>query len=392
MKNINIHPAISSIEDQLVRHRRHFHQYPEIAYQEKQTAGYIIEQLQGYDLQIAHPVALTGVVARLENGPGPCIALRADMDALPIQETGDVPYKSLNDGVMHACGHDAHMAILLGVVDALHQTRDQWNGTVKFVFQPAEEGPGGARQMIEEGVLEDPGVDAIFGLHVWNYQEFGTIGVKPGPVLAAADEFIITVKGTGGHGAMPQDTVDAILVAAQLVVNLQTITSRSLNPLEAGVVSIGKIEGGDAFNIIANEVVLNGTARSLRAKDRALIRERLLEICAGIGATYGAEIGLDYHDGYPPTVNHPDMTEIVLAAARKIVGDGTGAPFLSMAGEDMSYYLEKVPGCFFFVGSGKATLAAETVPHHCSHFDIDERCLAVGASVFVETVLSMLSG
>lgn len=388
----NIHPRIAAIEQQLIAWRRHFHQHPETGFEEHETGRYIVEQLQGIDVEIQHPVAQTGVVALMSNGDGPTIALRADMDALPIQETGDVPYKSTRDGVMHACGHDAHMATLLGAATALDQLRDQWHGTIKFIFQPGEEGFAGAKQMIDDGVLKDPQVAAIFGLHVWNYQDYGTVGVKPGPTLAAADEFEITVTGTGGHAALPQQTVDIILVAAQLVVALQSIVSRNLDPLESGVVSIGMIRGGQTFNVIPTEVLLKGTARAMREEDRLLIKARIGEICQGVASTYGAAINLNYHDSYPPTINDAQMSSLVLEAARVVVGDGAGPPFLSMGGEDMAFYLQEVPGCFFFVGSAKPEHRERPAPHHCAHFDINERALAVGASVFIEIVQRIMPG
>ena len=388
----NIHPRIAAIEQQLIAWRRHFHQHPETGFEEHKTGRYIVEQLQGIDVEIQHPVAQTGVVALMSNGDGPTIALRADMDALPIQETGDVPYKSTRDGVMHACGHDAHMATLLGAATALDQLRDQWHGTIKFIFQPGEEGFAGAKQMIDDGVLKDPQVAAIFGLHVWNYQDYGTVGVKPGPTLAAADEFEITVTGTGGHAALPQQTVDIILVAAQLVVALQSIVSRNLDPLESGVVSIGMIRGGQTFNVIPTEVLLKGTARAMREEDRLLIKARIGEICQGVASTYGAAINLNYHDSYPPTINDAQMSSLVLEAARVVVGDGAGPPFLSMGGEDMAFFLQEVPGCFFFVGSAKPEHRQRPAPHHCAHFDINERALAVGASVFIEIVQRIMPG
>ena len=388
----NIHPRIATIEQQLIAWRRHFHQHPETGFEEHETGRYIVEQLQGIDVEIQHPVAQTGVVALMSNGDGPTIALRADMDALPIQETGDVPYKSTRDGVMHACGHDAHMATLLGAATALDQLRDQWHGTIKFIFQPGEEGFAGAKQMITAGVLKNPQVDAIFGLHVWNYQDYGTVGVKPGPTLAAADEFEITVTGTGGHAALPQQTVDIILVAAQLVVALQSIISRNLDPLESGVVSIGMIRGSQTFNVIPTEVLLKGTARAMREEDRLLIKARIGEICQGVASTYGAAINLNYHDSYPPTINDAQMSSLVLEAARVVVGDGAGPPFLSMGGEDMAFFLQEVPGCFFFVGSAKPEHRQRPAPHHCAHFDINERALAVGASVFIEIVQRIMPG
>ncbi|MFC1483846.1 M20 family metallopeptidase [Candidatus Neomarinimicrobiota bacterium] len=390
MSEINIHPTIAALENTIIGYRRHLHQHPELGFQEVETARYILEQIKGADIEIRHPVAKTGLVAVMQNGDGPCIALRADMDALPIQETGDVPYKSVNDGVMHACGHDGHMAILIGTLLALDQNRDLWRGTIKFIFQPAEEGEGGAEHMIKEGVLKDPDVEAIFGLHLWNYQTFGTIGVKPGPVLASADSFEITVKGVGGHGAMPQGTVDAVQVSAQLIIALQSIISRNLDPLQPGVVTIGQIQGGSAFNIIADSVSLKGTTRAYRPEDQQLIHARLQEICGGIAATYGAEINIEYRDSYPPTINDPAMTEIAAKAVRRVYEAGLGDPYLTMGGEDMAFYLREVPGCFLFLGSAKPQHKPSDVPHHCSHFDFDERALALGASIFVELVREML--
>lgn len=387
---LKIHPIIAPLEEQIIALRRHFHQHPELSYRETETARYILQQIDGLDLQVRYPVAETGLVATLANGDGPVIALRADMDALPIQETGDLPFRSVNEGVMHACGHDGHMAILLGVLLALDRHRDLWQGTVKFIFQPAEEGQAGADRMIKEGVLKNPAVEAIFGLHLWNYQDFGTVGIQTGPVMAAADEFAITVRGQGGHGAMPHGTVDAVVVASQLILNLQSIVSRNVNPLDAAVVTVAQINGGCNFNIIAAQVTLRGTARAYREETRQLIKDRLKTICDGTAATHGAAIALDYRDSYPPTVNDPAMTAIADRAARKVAGDGVGTPFLTMGGEDMAYYLRVVPGCFIFIGSAKTENRLERVPHHCSHFDIDERALAIGASVFTEIVLDML--
>ena len=390
MTDLHIHPAIAALEETIISFRRHLHRHPELGFQEVETARYILEQVRGVALDIRHPVARTGIVAVMRNGDGDCIALRADMDALPIQETGDAPYRSVNEGVMHACGHDGHVAILLGALLALDRCRDQWRGTVKFIFQPAEEGDAGARHMLNEGALQAPQVAAIFGLHLWNYQDVGTVGVQAGPVLAAADVFEIAVKGQGGHGAMPQETVDAVYVAAQLVVALQSIVSRSLDPLQSGVVTIGQIQGGYNFNIIADEVRLQGTARAYREEDRQLIKSRLQAICDGLAAAYGAAITLDYRDGYPPTVNDPAMTEVAARAARRVVGAGVGEPFMTMGGEDMAYFLREVPGCFLFLGSAGAAHRPGSAPHHSSHFDFDERALAVGASVFVELVREML--
>jgi len=272
----------------------------------------------------------------------------------------------------------------------LNRTRDRWRGTIKLIFQPGEEGFAGARHMVAAGVLKDPNVDAIFGLHVWNYQQFGTVGVKPGPILAAADEFDITVRGKGGHGAVPQLAVDAIQVAAQLIVALQTIISRNLDPLESGVVSICQIQGGNSFNVLPEEVTLKGTARAMREADRFLIKRRLGEICRGVAKTYNADIHLDYHDSYPPTVNDPEMARIATQAARDVIGDGTIQPFMTMGGEDFAFFLQKVPGCFFFVGSAKPEHMENPAPHHSSHFDIDERALALGGTMLLNIAQQFL--
>jgi amidohydrolase len=285
---------------------------------------------------------------------------------------------------MHACGHDGHTAMLLGVAEALSEKTDKLNGTVKFIFQPAEEGQGGARYMIEDGALN--GVDEVYGIHLWNYQEYGTVGVKPGPILAAADLFEITVHGKGGHGATPQGTKDAVVIASHLVQTLQTIVSRNTNPIESTVVTIGQINGGYNFNIIADTVNMKGTTRAYTEKNRQLIKSRMAEIVKGTEQIFDCTIDFEYEDGYPPTVNHPKESEKLLNAAKEIVGDGAGAPYLSMGGEDFSYFLQEVPGCFFFVGSAPIDKKPLSVPHHCSHFDFDERALLVGSSVYTQLI------
>ena len=239
--------------------------------------------------------------------------------------------------------------------------------------------------MLEDGALD--GVDEIYGIHLWNYQKFGTVGVKPGPIMAASDKFVIDIEGIGGHGACPQGTVDPILVAAHLITALQTIVSRNTNPLESTVVTVGMMEGGTNFNIIPHHATLKGTARAYTEENRNLIKQRMAEIVAGIGATFGAKITLDYQDGYPPTINAEEQAQVLLKAAQKIVGETeAGYPYLSMGGEDFSYFAQEVPGCYFLVGSAPLDREPMSVPHHCSHFDIDERALLVGASVFVQVI------
>jgi amidohydrolase len=386
--SIKILPQVESIAEEIISIRRDIHQHPELGFDVPRTADIAANMLKDLGMDVQTGIGKTGVVGNLRCGAGPTIALRADMDALPIQETGDCEYKSVNDGVMHACGHDGHTAMLLGAAKVLSGQRDQINGTVRFLFQPAEEGEGGARYMIEDGCLE--GVDEAYGIHLWNYQKYGEVGVKEGPILAAADQFQITIKGLGGHGAAPQGSVDAVVVSAHLITALQTIVSRNTNPLESTVVSIGMINGGYNFNIIADEIVLKGTARAYTEENRVLIKTRMQEIIDGIGQTFGAAIEFDYRDGYPPTINAEAAFEKLLASATKIVGDGAGYPYLSMGGEDFSYYAQKVPGCFFFVGSAPEDQPFRSVPQHCSHFDIDERALLVGSSIFVQLIEDQL--
>ena len=378
---MNIRTEIKKIENMIIDWRRDFHQYPELSFKEHRTGDVIANELRSMGLEPKINVGKTGVTADLEFGDGPTIGLRADMDALPIQENSGLSFSSKNDGVMHACGHDGHMAMLLGAAKVLTQKVDQYNGTVRFIFQPAEEGEGGARYMIEDGCLE--GLDEIYGIHVWNYQPVGEVGVKDGPVLAAADMFDIKVKGIGGHGAAPQGTVDSIVIASHLVQALQTIVSRNTNPLESTVISVGKINGGHNFNIIADEVSLSGTARAYTEGNRSLIKTRMKEIIQGIEKTYNAQITFDYKDGYPPTINHTEPAEKVLKAAKQVVGSKAGMPYLSMGGEDFAYYLKEKPGCFFFVGSAPNEKELFETPHHCSHFNMDERALLVGPSIYL---------
>jgi len=387
--NIKIREEIKNIKDEIYTIRRHFHRYPELSFKEFNTAETISQHLNNLGISHKKGVGKTGIVGEINFGPGPTIALRADMDALPIQEENNLDYKSLNDGVMHACGHDGHMAILLGAANALSKNSKLKKGTVRFIFQPAEEGLGGAKYMIEDGCLDK--VDEIYGLHLWNYQLYGEVGIKDGPVMASADLFDIEVSGKGGHGATPQGTVDAIVVASNLVTMLQTIVSRNTNPLESTVLSIGKIKGGHNFNIISDKVHMSGTTRAYTEENRTMIKQRMKEVIEGVSKSFGADIKLNYKDGYPPTVNHSSQVEKVLEAASSVVASGAKNPYLSMGGEDFSYYLQNKPGCFFFVGSAPNENEILSTPHHCSHFNIDERALLIGASVYVNLIENSFS-
>ena len=386
---MNIRSEVKAIKDQIISWRRYFHENPELSFKEFDTAKKINLELKSMGLEPKIKVGKTGVIADLKFGEGPVIGFRADMDALPIQETSGLPFASKNDGVMHACGHDGHIAMLLGTAQVLSQNNNKYHGTIRFIFQPAEEGGGGARYMIEDGCLDN--LDEIYGIHLWNYQPYGDVGVKSGPIMASADMFDIKIKGIGGHGAAPQGTVDTIIVASHLVQALQTIVSRNTNPLESTVVTIGKINGGHNFNIIADEVNLSGTTRAYSEYNRDLIKSRMEEIILGIANTYNAEIIFDYRDGYPPTINHGKQSTLVLEAAQKVVGDKAGLPYLSMGGEDFSYYLQKVPGCFFFVGSAPNGNKLFETPHHCSHFNMDERSLLVGPSIYLNLIDKIMS-
>ena len=388
--NFNIKEEVKEIKNSIISNRRDFHKYPELGFKEIRTSKIIAQKLSSYGLDVQTGVGKTGVVATLTgNADGKTIALRADMDALPKQETGDLPFKSVNDGVMHACGHDGHISMLLGAAKILSSMKDQINGTVKFIFQPAEEGLGGARYMIEDGVLN--GVDEIYGAHLWNYQHYGTIGVKPGPIMAAADLFDVVIEGKGGHGATPHGTVDAIIVASQIIQSLQTIVSRNTNPLESTVVTVGKINGGYNFNVIADQVSMQGTTRAYTENNRQLIKTRMSELLDGIGNAFNAKITLNYKDGYPPVINNEECAAKLLSAATKVVGDGAGSPYLSMGGEDFSYFVNEKPGCFFFIGSAPKDRELLSTPHHCSHFDIDEDALLVGTNTFIQLIEDLLT-
>jgi amidohydrolase len=377
---------IAALTGQLVAWRRDFHRHPEVAFQEARTSAVIREFLEGLGLPV-RSAGGTGLVAVLEGMPGgKTVALRADMDALPVQEEGEKEYRSLNRGVAHACGHDGHMAMMMAAAKVLTGRKSDFSGRVVFLFQPAEERPpGGAKRMVEEGALE--GVDAVFGLHLWQQFPTGMIGVIKGPMLAQADNFSLTVKGKGGHGAMPHTAVDPILAAAQIIVNSQSIVSRNVDPLKPCVVTFGTINGGTTHNIIPAEVTMSGTLRTFDSAVQVLAERRLREIAEETAKAFGASCLVEYVTGYPAVVNDAAMVDFASGVAQRVLGERCLWPFDPvMGGEDFAYYLQKVPGAFIFLGAGDGL----EFPHHHPAFDIDEKALPLGALLLTSLALEFL--
>ncbi len=398
MTGTRLRDDIDEIMPGVIADRRHLHEHPELGFQEVETSRFVAERLQALGVEdIRTGIAKTGVTGLIRgtassDGPTKTVLLRADMDALPIREENDVDYRSVADGVMHACGHDGHTAMLLGVSRVLLDQRDRFAGTVKVLFQPAEElPPGGAKPMIEAGVLEDPKVDAAFGMHLAQEQPLGVIGVRAGATMAAADRFVVHIKGKGGHGARPQSTVDPVVVGAQIVVALQTIVGREVDPTKAAVVTVGAFRAGEAFNVIPDTAELRGTVRTFDPEVRQQIAERIEALVTGIATSMRAEATVEYRYGYPATVNDPEMTELVRAAAAEVVGpDRVIEPPQTMGAEDMSYFLEQVPGCYYIVGSRNPDKGL-VWGHHHPRFDFDEEALANGIETLVTTTLRYLA-
>ena len=372
--------------------RRELHQNPELSLQEHGTAAMIADLLAKMGCEVQTNVGGTGVVGILRNGgDSPAIALRADIDALPIAEETGSNYASKNPGVMHACGHDAHMTCLIGAMQILAQHRECWQGTVKAIFQPAEEIVIGAEAMIQESVLENPKVDWVFGLHVQPDLEVGKVGVKEGPLMAAADVFSIKIKGCGGHGAYPHLIRDPIMGAAAVVMNLQTLISRSRNPLEPGVLSIGTIQGGTQHNIIPEEVELTGTVRTYDTRLRTDMEAWIRRIVSGTVAALDLTAEVGYLRGVIPVNNHPEAARIAVNAVRNAVGtQALAAAVPVMGSEDFALFLEKASGCFLWLGI-RNEAAGIVHPWHSPRFDIDERALPIGASVLAQCVVEACS-
>lgn len=392
-----IEKAAGEMAPSLIETRRDLHRHPELGFREKRTAGLVADRLRALKFDdVRTGIGATGVVGILKGGrPGPVVAIRADMDALPIPELIDVPYKSTVPNVKHACGHDAHVSIALGVASLFASLRDQLPGTVMFFFQPAEEGdPDGGRtgalRMLDDGLFTDPVPSAVFGLHVMPQIPVGKIGYNVGSAMASSDRFTITITGKKTHGAYPHTGIDPLPIAAQVVMALQTIVSRQRNAAEPAVVSVGSIHGGNRFNIIADEVTMEGTVRTLTKDGPAWVKERMEAILQGITSSFGATYSLKYEEATPVTFNDPDLTRAALPALAAVVGpDNLITPPPQMGAEDFAYFQQKVPGLYFFLGVGNPAKNI-TAMVHTEYFDIDEDALPIGVRAMATTVLDYL--
>ncbi len=402
----DINASAEKIESKVIEWRRDFHQNPELSNQEFETAKKIAKHLNDLGLEVTENVAKTGVVAILKGKKeGKTVALRADIDALPVTERVDIPFKSITKanflntevGVSHACGHDTHTSILMGVAEVLSKHKDKINGTVKFIFQPAEEGPppgeeGGAKLMIKEGVLKNPDVDAIFGLHINSGTDVGKIRYKPGGTMAAVERFVINVKGKQTHGSAPWSGVDPILISAKIIDGLQTIISRE-SPLvnEAAVITVGKITSGVRFNIIPESAEMIGTVRTLDPEMRTLIIKRMNEMVPSIAKAYGGDATIAFQNNTSITYNDPDLVKMMLPTIQGVAGkENVLLAKATTGGEDFSYFQEVVPGFYFFLG-GKTPGSKEAAPHHTPDFYIDESGLLLGVKVMSQLTLDYLN-
>jgi len=375
-------------EDYVIGLRRDFHANPEPSWKEFQTSKRVKEELKNIGIPYIE-MAGTGVVGTIKGSlPGKTVALRADMDALEVTEKNEIAYKSQNPGVMHACGHDGHTAMLLGAAKALNEVQHNIKGTIKLIFQPAEEMVQGAKKMVEEGVLE--GIDGIFGIHLWSGLETGKISVDSGPRMASGDHVIIDIIGKGGHGSMPHQGIDAVIAASALVMNTQSIISREINPLDAVVFTIGEFKAGTRFNVIADKVHLEGTARCFDPAIRAKLPEIIKRHAHNTASTYRAEAEVQYIHGTPPTINDEKCSLIAKETVLSMVGEeGLVQLDKTTGSEDMAYYLERIPGLIAFIGSGNPNKETD-FPHHHPRFNLDEDSLAVGTELYFKFAIDFL--
>ena len=386
----NLADGIAGILGDLEAWRHELHAHPETAFEEHRTSAFVAEKLASFGIEVQRGLAGTGVVGVLRNGDGPMIGLRADMDALPIEEAGTAPYRSQHAGRMHACGHDGHTTMLLGAARLLARSRD-FRGTIVFIFQPAEENEGGARVMVEQGLFHRYPMQSVFGLHNWPGLPVGKMAICAGPLMAAFDTFELTVHGKGAHGGMPHLGIDPIVVATEIVGAWQTIASRNVDPLDASVVSVTQIHAGDTWNVIPASAVLRGTARSFRDETQALIERRMRDIAEHYCAAYGVRGELHYQRRYPATVNTPEEARVARAAAAAVIGEGNidAQPTPSMGAEDFAFMLREKPGCYVWLGNGPADNGRNL---HSPHYDFNDDALPIGVSYWVSLARTLLPG
>lgn len=388
-KNDLLKNMIDEIFQDIVGIRRHIHSHPELGFNEFQTANLISKSLKELDYEVYEGIGTTGVVACFKNREGaPAIAYRADMDALPIQEKNDVDYASVFPGIMHACGHDGHVAVLLGAAKIFAQIKDQLNYQIVLIFQPAEEGPGGAKPIIKSGILKQFNIKGMFGLHVLSTLERGKIGIKRGAITASIDNFLLTIKGKSSHAARPEQGIDAIFVACQVVNNLQGIISRRLSASEDAVLTIGKIQGGYRRNVIADSVCLEGTVRCTSPKTRDNIESYFLKMVDGVTKAHDASYELNYDHGYPAVVNDRVITDFIVDISQRFMSpdDILILEGPELWGEDFAYFLQEYPGAFFYLGG--AVEGKEMVHHHSPNFNFDEECMKLGIEIFVNIAMN----
>ncbi len=371
--------------------RRDFHRFPELGFQEVRTAGIVASELRKLDLEVTTGVGKTGVIASIEGArPGPVVMLRFDMDALPIQEATGAVYASENPGVMHACGHDGHTAIGLTVAKLLLAHRDEIYGSVKLVFQPAEEGLGGAEAMLKDGVLENPRPDFCLGLHLWNERPLGWISATPGPVMAASEFFKICLTGKGGHGASPQFSIDPVMAAGQVITAVQSIISRNVAPLQSAVISITTVKAGEAHNVIPQQAEMKGTIRSFEPEIRTKILDRFQQVVRGVGEAMGCQVEIELKSITPAVFNDPVITRQVGDVIKVLLPDcELDTSSRTMGSEDMAFFQKEIPGCYIFLGSNNQELGLDA-PHHHPRFDFDERALAQSSALIAAAALKLL--
>ena len=385
---IDFEKLVSEYKETMIRVRRDLHRIPEPAYTEEKTSAYVAEYLEKEGFQVQTGIAQYGVVALMETGrAGKTLLIRSDMDALPVQEETGLDFASTHNGAMHACGHDGHMSMVLTAATALKRIKDDLKGHIKFLFQPAEEGPGGAKPMIEQGVMENPPVDYAVGCHLWPGIPEGSIGIKAGPLMAAMDRFDLKIIGKGGHGAMPHLCVDALEVGTQVINALQRIVSRQMNPLSPTVVTVGRFQAGSAFNIIPEVAEMCGTTRTFDREIWLSWPERIEQVVRGVCESMGAQYNLQYTQGYPPLLNDEEMAQWVRQCAIDVVGEQKVVePEPTMGGEDMAFYLQKAKGCFFFLGVGREGCASL----HNPKFDFNEDVLPLGVETYCRLGFELL--